>query len=168
MRRLSVFTVTRNRCAMKWRMGCSASVGTAPVSTFDDGQSSSGIRLSRTYVASGPSLTTLPSATAMSSTRRTPCPMRWAPQYWSACQIEGVVGLHDGGGVREAREVERQRPRRCTRVEPPRELRGVSRGQSAITLISGQLDDRAGAQTSIEVVVEENFGSRTQRLERDH
>ena len=82
--------------------------------------------------------------------------------------LEGLLGLHDRDRVREATEVERQRPRRCTRVEPPRELRGVSRGQSAITLISGQLDDRAGAQTSIEVVVEENFGSRAQRLERDH
>src|SRR6184192_3715675 len=48
-----------------------------------DGQSSSGMRLSRIYAASGPSFTTVSSTIAMSSMRRTPCPMRCAPQYWS-------------------------------------------------------------------------------------
>jgi len=51
-------------------------------------QHSSGMRLSRIYWASVPNRTAFPSSTVKSSTRRVPCPIRCAPQYWSACQID--------------------------------------------------------------------------------
>src|SRR6266508_2335004 len=95
--RLSVLTVTRNRRSRRSPMGCSAIEGAAPVCTLDDGHSSSGIRLSRTYAASRPS--TLP---VMSSTMRTPWPSRSAPHHCSACQMPGGRVPRLGAGDVEA------------------------------------------------------------------
>ena len=62
MSRLSVLTVTRNRMSRSTPIGCSAIEAAAPVWTFDDGHSSSGMRLSRTYAASRPSCAARPAA----------------------------------------------------------------------------------------------------------
>ena len=88
--RLSVLTVTRKRRSVSNPIGCSATEDAAPVWTLLAGQSSSGMRLSRTYAASRPSSTEPSSATVMSSTMRTPWPSRSAPHHCSASQIDGV------------------------------------------------------------------------------
>ena len=79
MSRLSVLTVTRKRSRRSMPMGCSAIEPTTPVFMFDVGHSSSGMRRSRTYAARRPSFSS-PGGPVMSSTMRTPCPSRSAPQ----------------------------------------------------------------------------------------
>ncbi len=89
IRRLSVFTVTRNLSRRRRSMGCSAMDGATPVWTLEVGHISSGIRRSRTYAASRPSAGRPSGRIRMSSTIRTPWPRRSAPQICSASQIEG-------------------------------------------------------------------------------
>ena len=92
MSRLSQLTVTRKPSSLSRPMGWSAMErmpGTADVCRFEEGHISRGMRLSRMYAASSPSLGPPSAARSMSSMMRTPWPRRSAPQRWMACQIDG-------------------------------------------------------------------------------
>ncbi len=68
-----------------------------------------------------------------------------------------VVGLHHPDGVRERRQVARQRPGVRVLLEPPPELLDVGRGQAVVTGLGRQLDDRRRAQPAVEVVVQQHL-----------
>ena len=84
-----MLTVTRNRRSVSSPIGCAAIEGAAPVWMFDVGAISNGMRRSRTYPASRPSVAFPLSSTVMSSTIRTPWPSRSAPHHWMASQMDG-------------------------------------------------------------------------------
>ncbi len=88
--RLSVLTVTRKRKRANRSKGCLSMLGTAPVWTLLLGHSSNGMRLSRTSAANRPRLAVPSANTSMSSTSRTPCPNRSAPQNASASWMDGM------------------------------------------------------------------------------
>src|SRR6266550_7474480 len=67
--------------------------------------------------------------------------------------LDRVASLHDRDGVREAAEIERERSARGTRVEPPRELTRIRGRKTRVLLVARELDDRAGAQPTVEVIV---------------
>ena len=87
--RLSVLTVTRNRNRASRSNGCFSILGTAPVCTLELGHISSGIRLSRTMPASRPRHAVPSGSSSISSTIRTPCPNRSAPQNAMASWMDG-------------------------------------------------------------------------------
>ncbi len=80
IRRLSVLRVTANPARCSSPRGCSSMVGKARVCTLDEGHTSRAMPAERTRSATAPTPTTRPSRTVMSSTSRTPCPRRSAPQ----------------------------------------------------------------------------------------
>src|SRR5437773_4795043 len=67
--------------------------------------------------------------------------------------LDRVGSLHDRDGVREAAEIERERSARGTRVEPAGELTRIDGRKTRVLLVARELDDRAGAQPTVEVIV---------------
>ena len=152
------------------RRGGAARVGTAPICTLHVGASSSGICRSRTYVASGPRCTRsrsrstspsggVPPSIVTPSMRRTPCPIRSAPQSSSVgdeletgrfARVQGEMGEavasdRDRVGMvarREAglgtREVERH-DRLVVAAAPHAQLRDLPRARRG----AHRADDRA-------------------------
>jgi len=88
------------------------------------------------------------------------------------CQVLGALashpdqrlaGLHDAYGVPEGLQVRGQRPGVGALAEPPAERLGVGRRQ-VVAGVGRQLDDAGGAQTTVEVVVQQHFGCETHLL----
>jgi hypothetical protein len=71
--------------------------------------------------------------------------------------LQRLLPLQHRDGVRERLEVAHQGTRRGRGDEPGRQLRGVGAGQLVAHLV-GQLDERAGAQAAVEVVVQQDLG----------
>lgn len=69
-----------------------------------------------------------------------------------------VTGLHDADGVREGLQIALQGAGVGGLVEPEGELVGVGVGQVGVARLAGQVDDGAGAQSAVEVVVQQNLG----------
>ncbi len=70
---------------------------------------------------------------------------------------EGLAGLHDPDGVRERLQVPLQRAGVRGLPEPGAELGRVALGERRVPLFGGEFGDRAGAQATVEVVVEEHL-----------
>ena len=79
-----------------------------------------------------------------------------------------VALLHDADGVGERLEVELERLAIGAPADPPRELGRIGRGQPAVAVLGRQVDDRLGAEATVEVIVEERLGGLADGLERDH
>ena len=69
-----------------------------------------------------------------------------------------LARLHDADGVREGLEVALQRAGVGRLDEPAAERLGVGRGQLVVAGLRGQLHDRGGAQSAVEVVVQQRLG----------
>jgi hypothetical protein len=70
---------------------------------------------------------------------------------------EGVLRLHHRAGVREGLQIPLQGAGVGRLAEPDPELVGVGLGQSLVPVLPGEVDDRAGAQATVEVIVEEHL-----------
>src|SRR5690606_28089351 len=71
---------------------------------------------------------------------------------------EGLAGLHDADGVLEGLQVALQGTGVGRLLEPPAQLAGIGRRQPVVTAVAGQVHDGLGAQTTVEMVVQQHLG----------
>lgn len=71
---------------------------------------------------------------------------------------QGLAGLHDGAGVGEGLQVPLQRTGVGGLTEPDPELAGIGLGEVGVSRLPGEFDDRAGAQSPVEVIVQQDLG----------
>jgi hypothetical protein len=64
--------------------------------------------------------------------------------------------------VRESFEVQRKASALRSAVEPLPEIIRILCGKLGITLIASKLNDRLGAKSAVKMIVEDNFGERTE------
>lgn len=71
---------------------------------------------------------------------------------------ERLAGLHHADGVREGLQIPFQGTGVGGLPEPDAELVGVGLGKPGVPGVPGEVDDRAGAQPAVEMVVQQNLG----------
>ncbi len=67
--------------------------------------------------------------------------------------LDRFFRLHDRDRVRETAEVQRERARRRTGMEPSAEFPRVGGGETRVALVASEIDDRRGAEPAVKVVV---------------
>ena len=80
--------------------------------------------------------------------------------------FDGGRRLHHADGVGEGLQVEGEILAVGSPQHPRRELVGVGGGETLISGLVGQFDDRGGAEAAVEMVVEQDLGGSADALER--